>query len=156
MELDPGKAPPPDRVPPPEVRVPPLGAADLILVFGTSLNSCSTSLRLMLGKVRSGVGATVADGRMLFNPATLVSQQRPLSPLSKVHSCPFRLARSAPMHRAGLTHAPVVPAELVQVFGVEVEGDCGKDEEDEEEDEEDDGEDIEGDSRGQVGPHTPQ
>ena len=60
------------------------------------------------------------------------------------------------MHRAGLTHAPVVPPELVHVFGVEVEGDRGKDEEDEEKDEEEDGEDIERDSRGQVGPHTPQ
>ena len=66
------------------------------------------------------------------------------------------------MQRAGLTHAPVLPSELVH--GVDVEGDCGKDEEedekeDEEKDDEDDevdGEDIEGDSSGQVGPHTPQ
>ena len=153
----------------------------------TSLSSCSTSLRVMGGKVRSGLGATAADGRTL-DLATLVSQQRPLedkdedghkekvfgcsyaqkrpfSPLSKVHSCPFRLARCAPMQRAGLTHAPVVPSELVHVFVVEVEGDCGKEEveenddndnEDDEEEEDEDDEDIEGDSRGQVGPHTPQ
>ena len=65
------------------------------------------------------------------------------------------------MQRAGLTHAPVVPSELVHVLVVEVEGDCGKEEEeenddDEEEVEDEDDEDIEGDSRGQVGPHTPQ
>ena len=57
------------------------------------------------------------------------------------------------MHRAGLTHTPDLPAELVHVFGVEVDGDCGEDGEEEEKDAE---EDIEGDSRGQVGPHTPQ
>ena len=69
------------------------------------------------------------------------------------------------MQRAGLTHAPVVPSELVHVFVVEVEGDCGKEEEeenddddneDDEEEEDEDDEDIEGDSSGQVGPHTPQ
>ena len=69
------------------------------------------------------------------------------------------------MQRAGLTHAPGVPLELVHVFVVEVEGGCGKEEEEENDDddneddeevEDDDDEDIEGDSRGQVGPHTPQ
>ena len=68
------------------------------------------------------------------------------------------------MHRAGLTHTPDLPAELVHVFGVEVDGDCGEDGEEEEKDEEEEEEeedkeeeeDIEGDSRGQVGPHTPQ
>ena len=57
------------------------------------------------------------------------------------------------MHRAGLTHTPDLPAELAHVFGVEVESDCGEEEEEEEEVAE---EDIEGDSRGQVGPHPPQ
>ena len=72
------------------------------------------------------------------------------------------------MQRAGLTHAPVVPSELVHVFVVEVEGGFGKEEEEEndddddgedegeDEDEDKDDEDIEGDSSGQVGPHTPQ
>ena len=40
------------------------------------------------------------------------------------------------MHRAGLTHTPDLPAELVHVFGVEVDGDCGEDGEEEEKDEE--------------------
>ena len=64
------------------------------------------------------------------------------------------------MQRAGLTHAPVLPSELVHLSVVEVEGDCGEEEEEENnevgEDDGEDDEDIEGDSRGQVGPHTPQ
>ena len=63
--------------------------------------------------------------------------------MRRVHSWPLRLARSAPMHRTGLTHTPDLPAELVHVFGVEVEGDRGKDEEDEEEEEEEDEEEDE-------------
>ena len=43
----------------------------------------------------------------------------------------------------------------MHILGVEVEGDWGE-EEDKKDDEEEDEEDVEGDSRGQVGPHTPQ
>ena len=123
----------------------------------TSLRSCSTSLMVIAGKVESGTGETAAEGRTL-PPARLVPQQRPLAektigmvvtkrrcaenvpflPLRRRHSCPLRLARSAPMQRAGLTHTPDVPSELVQVLGVDVEGDGGK-----VEGEEVDGEDIE-------------
>ena len=131
----------------------------------TSLRSCSTSLMVIAGKVESGTGETAAEGRTL-PPARLVPQQRPLAenrendrdgrdvpflPLRRRHSCPLRLARSAPMQRAGLTHTPDVPSELVQVLGVDVEGDGGK-----VEGEEVDGEDIEDTWRGQVGPHSPQ
>ena len=131
----------------------------------TSLRSCSTSLMVIAGKVESGTGETAAEGRTL-PPARLGAQQRPLGenrendrdgrdvpflPLRRRHSCPLRLARSAPMQRAGLTHTPDVPSELVQVLGVDVEGDGGK-----VEDEEVDGEDIEDTWRGQVGPHSPQ
>ena len=49
----------------------------VVRMLRTSLSSCSTSLRVMGGKVRSGLGATAAEGRTL-DLATLVSQQRPL------------------------------------------------------------------------------
>ena len=49
----------------------------MVRMSPTSLSSCSTSLSVMGGRVRSGLGGTAADGRTL-GLATLVSQQRPL------------------------------------------------------------------------------
>ena len=50
---------------------------EMVRMSPTSLSSCSTSLSVMEGRVRSGLGGTAADGRTLGLP-TLVSQQRPL------------------------------------------------------------------------------